>query len=373
MDEHPRHQLGPTFDSVGTTSPHWSDGFYFTLGDDSGQIAFFAGLRLYANNDVIDAFTCISSRGQQHNMRYSRRLRPRIDDLDCGAMSVEVIEGLRSLHTLAAPNAYGISYDLRWEGFAEPYNEEYLQQYIQGRIVHERSTYNQACDVSGWIEVGGRRFEVEPPHWTGVRNRSWGIGATGGPPTRSAAPPRRFPMPFGLRHWVLFKLPTRSIFYQFQESRDAEPTTFESQVCFPYGDEREPFAYESYEHDLEFVPGQRRLRGGMIELVKPGGDRDRFRIEVLGDPVWLEGGGYWRGFDDGKGRGVYRGEAHDEGEIWDVSHPTKIVDPKELARPRDDAWAESFARFTNLDDPSETGIGHIECVVSGPYPGFEDI
>ena len=59
-----------------------------------------------------------------------------------------------------------------------------------------------------------------------------------------------------------------------------------------------------------------------------------------------------------------------EGEEWDVSHPTRIGDPKQITQPRDDAWAENFARFTNLDDPSETGIGHLECVLSGPHPYF---
>ncbi|MGH9270643.1 MAG: hypothetical protein ACRDZ2_05160, partial [Ilumatobacteraceae bacterium] len=89
LDELPRHQLGQTFDVVGDGSPHWSDGYYFTMGDDDGRYAWFMGFRLHANNDVLDAFTCVSTgdgdgdgRGRQHNARWSRRLRPRIDDLD---------------------------------------------------------------------------------------------------------------------------------------------------------------------------------------------------------------------------------------------------------------------------------------------------
>jgi hypothetical protein len=40
FDEFPRHQIGNTFDSVVDGSQHWSDGFYFTMGDDTGRVAW---------------------------------------------------------------------------------------------------------------------------------------------------------------------------------------------------------------------------------------------------------------------------------------------------------------------------------------------
>ena len=68
LDELPRHQIGQTFDVVADGSPHWSDGYYFTMGDDDGAWAWFMGFRLHANNDVLDAFTCVSGSGRQHNL-----------------------------------------------------------------------------------------------------------------------------------------------------------------------------------------------------------------------------------------------------------------------------------------------------------------
>jgi hypothetical protein len=35
--------------------------------------------------------------------------------------------------------------------------------------------------------------------------------------------------------------------------------------------------------------------------------------------------------------------------------------------------AESFALFTNLEDPEEKGIGLLEYVVAGPYPGIDEV
>lgn len=371
MDEFPRHQTGVTFDTVNSNSPHWSDGYYYTLGDDQGRVAFFSALRLYATNDVMDAFTCVSGGGLQHNMRFSRRLRPRIDDLECGAMSVDIIEGLRRIRTRAEPNEFGISYDLLWEGFTPPYNEEYQITFTGGRLTGERSNYDQVMDVSGWLEVKGVRYEVEPEHWTGVRDHSWGIGPTGGPPSNVAAPLPRGE-PFGLRQWVWFKLPDRAIFWHFHRNAAGQLTKFESVCMYPYGDAREPFVYTNIEQDLEFVPGERRLIRGTVEMTRPDGRLERFLMENITDPVYLEGGGYWQGYDDHLGRGVYRGDDHSEGETWDVSHPTLIGDPRGLAQARPDGWCENFGRFTNLDNPAEVGIGHLECVVSGSYPGFPE-
>ena len=42
-----------------------------------------------------------------------------------------------------------------------------------------------------------------------------------------------------------------------------------------------------------------------------------YEIEDMGW-VYCQGGGYFGGFDDGLGQGVYRGDYHDEGEVWDV-------------------------------------------------------
>ena len=49
-----------------------------------------------------------------------------------------------------------------------------------------------------------------------------------------------------------------------------------------------------------------------------------YEIEDMGW-VYCQGGGYFGGFDDGLGQGVYRGDYHEEGEVWDVSHPTQVV------------------------------------------------
>lgn len=99
-------------------------------------------------------------------------------------------------------------------------------------------------------------------------------------------------------------------------------------------------------------------------MTRPDGGTDRFRLTPIGWPVYLQGGGYHEGFDDHRGRGVYRGEFHSEGEVWDVTHPVEVGDPTGLFRQRPDAWAEQFAHCVNLDDPTDAGFGHQECVLA---------
>lgn len=375
FDEFPRHQAGGTFDVVVDGSPHWSDGYYFTTGSPDGDIAWFTGFRLHPNNDVLDAFTCITFDGRQHNMRWSRRLRPRIDDLDCGPFAVEIIEGLRTLRVTCGPNEYGIECDLWWDGVCPPYNEERVISIVNGRLHSDRSNYDQSCRVSGWIAFDGRRVEVDG--WTGVRDHSWGIGNnTGGPRSAATAPARQTPAPPGLRQWCVFQLPDRALFWQFHHSADGEYTKFESHCMFPYDDPRSPFAYTAIDHDVRWQVDSdgrrlRRLIDGEISLTRPDGVVERYHVAMISGPVYMQGGGYWAGFDDGLGRGVYRGELHHEGEVWDVSHPTVVVEPKGIMTLQRDSWAEAWGRCTNVDDAADTGTGHLECVVIGPYPGFD--
>ena len=376
FDEHPRHQIGNTFDMVADGSPHWSDGYYFTMGDDAGEFAWFMGFRLHANNDVLDAFTCVSVAGdpggRQHNMRWSRRLRPAIDDLVVGPMSVEIIEGLRVLRLRCEPGPHGQAFDLEWHGCSPPYNEAHVQTIVNGRLHSDRSNYTQCSTVSGWFEVDGRRIAVDG--WTGVRDHSWGIGNnTGGPRSVAIAPPLQPSSLPGLRQWCVFRLPDRQIFWQFHASSPGEYSKFESQCMYPYGDDRQPFAYRSIDHDVTFreedgrvVP---RLRSGTVSLTRPDGVVERYLVEPISYPVYLQGGGYFGGFDDGLGRGAYRGDLHHEGDVWDIDRGITVTAPAHVQLNRAH-YAEAWGRCTNLDDPTDSGTGHLECVVLGPYSGM---
>ena len=371
LDELPRHQTIHTFDAISNPSPQWSDGYYFTLGDPAGEAALFTAIRLYPNNNVIDAYACVSlADGTQHNVRYSRRLRPRIDDLEVGPFWMEILEGLKTIRFGLRENPYGVSFDLLWDGFAPCYNEQHEPRWADGRLISERANYLQVGNVSGTLRVGEREFVVDQ-EWSGVRDHSWGVGGTGGPAYPNAAPIREKSRPLGLRQWVVIRFPKRAVSWQFHQYPDGESSMFESRIEYPYGDDRPGGSYSGVRIiSAEFDQGFRRLKRAELALALPGGGEERFGMETISRPVYIGGGGYWGGWNDGLGRGAYRGEEAHEGETWDVSHPTRIGYPDgRIAHAPLGGWAETWGRFWNLDDPTETGTGPLECVVAGPYPG----
>ncbi|MEZ5218767.1 MAG: hypothetical protein R2715_19790 [Ilumatobacteraceae bacterium] len=375
LDEWPRHQAGGTFDVVVDGSPHWSDGYYFTAGAPDGSATVFIGFRLYANNDVLDTFVVASVEGRQHNMRWSRRLRPQIDELVCGPVSVEIVEPLRVIRVVVGANDYGIELDLTWTGEAPPYNEERLITILNGRVHADRSNYDQCGRVDGMMTIGDRTIAVE--EWSGVRDHSWGIGnQTGGPRSKAIAPDPDPPAPRGVRQWCVFRMRDRVLFWQFHSPASGGYSKFETRVTYAYGDERPASSWTAVEHEIVWATDEsgrpvRRALGSTLAFTNEDGTIERYLVEAISQPVYLQGGGYFAGFDDGLGRGVYRGELHHEGEVWELDGPVGVHEPKGIMKLHADAYAEQWARCTNLDDPSDTGTGHLECVVLGPYPGFD--
>ena len=169
-----------------------------------------------------------------------------------------------------------------------------------------------------------------------------------GAPTRS----RRVP---GVRQWVLFHLPSHGGFY-FEDPNGREASG-KGAILRPDGLTR----VVRVEHELEFADGGRRLRRGRFALTDADGAERTYDVEDLGW-VYCQGGGYFGGFDDGLGQGVYRGDYHEEGEVWDVSHPTTLVRADGESFEFANDWAESFTRVTS---DGEVGLAHFECVVIG--------
>jgi len=383
LDEWPRHPTIDTFDQVATASPYWSDGFWFCIGDPEGRCNLITAIRFYPNTNVADGYACLSlDDGKQYNLRTSRRLRPRIDDISVGPLWLEIVKGLRTIKFGCHENPYGIEFDLLWEGAAPAFDEMPGRTGVtEGRIVFQRSNFAQLGHVSGRIRVQERTFDVGPS-WVGARDHSWGLGDTGGgkrtnpyaaPPPGGKSVDGAATIPeFGLRQWALVRFPKRSLYYWFHHSKDGRFTTFESHVAYPYESDRRPWPYRKAEiESIEFETGERRLRKAEVALIHYGGKVERFGMEVVSRPLYMQGGGYWEGFDDKLGRGVYRGEEIVEGDVWDVSHPTHVTGLQgDTIVQNNGAWAETFARYVNLDRPEEQGLGLLECAVTGPYPGI---
>ncbi len=394
LDEWPRHQTIDTFDIVSNSSPGWSDGYWHCVGDPNGEVHMITALRLYHNTNVIDAYAILSTNeGKQYNLRATRRLRPKIDELEVGPFSMEIIRGLRTIRLVCRENPHQIEFDILWESSAPPYDEASgIRHWVDGRLVVERANIVQLGDLSGRLKVGPREYNFEVADgWAGAKDHSWGLGGTGEgeKSNRYAAPPlgaARGWGPPGARHWSLIRFPDRSMYYAFRHHTDGtyagsgtggpREGTIHSRVDYPYDSGKEGWAYTDVEVvETEWADGLPRLKRARLNLARPDGGVDRFEAQVVSKPVYMQGGGYWGGWNDGLGRGVFRDELV-EGEVWDVSHPVKVYDEQgktEIPQRPGGHFAELYARFTNLDDPSDVGLGLLEIVFSQEYQGIKAV
>jgi hypothetical protein len=354
FDEYPYHQITTSFAGVAGSDGSWNDGHYVCVSDQAGRVCLTSTVRLYANNDVLDGFVCLRHQGRQHNIRISRRLRPDMDDLSVGPLRMEIAEPMRALRLVLEENEFGIALDLMCRGSTVPYEDPAEVTRIDGRLISERATYELTGKCEGWVQVGAARCDLDLATASFFRNHSWGFQAGRGGPKLYAAPAsglkRRVP---GVRQWVLFNMPDHGGFYFIDPSgRKAS-----GKGAIMLADRTVPVT--NVEHDLQFYEGGRRLRSGMFRLTDADGKVRRYQVEDLGW-VYTQGGGYFGGFNDGLGQGVYRGDYHVEGEVWDVSHPTQVVDSAGTTFEFDHAWAQNFTRLTS---DGATGLAHFECVV----------
>jgi hypothetical protein len=352
FDEYPFHQTTDTFAAVAGSDPSWNDGHYVCAADRAGTVAFTSNVRLYANNDVLDGFVCLRHGGRQFNVRVSRRLRPDMERLGAGPLQLEIVEPLDTVRLVLDENPIGITLDVSCRTANRPYMGPIEVRRIEGRLLSERATYEITCECEGCVEVDGERITNDRSTSSFFRNHSWGYQPPRGRPTAHGAPqpPKRVP---GVRQWVLFHTPTHGGFF-FQ---DPSGRLAAGRGAILAGDRVLPVV--DIDSDVAFYEGGRRLSRGTFRLTDVEGTVRDYEVEDLGW-VYCQGGGYFGGFDDGLGQGVYRGDEHFEGEVWDVSQPTTIVDAGGRAFEFEHDWAESFTRVSHA---GTTGLAHYECVV----------
>ena len=97
FDEFLAHQTSDTFDHVATSDRNFYDRYYFNMHSSSDELFVITGLGQYPNLGVTDAFITVSVGTEQHTVRASRELGVDRMDTSVGPLSVEVLEGLRTL------------------------------------------------------------------------------------------------------------------------------------------------------------------------------------------------------------------------------------------------------------------------------------
>lgn len=191
LDEYPIHQVPLSLKHVATGDRNAYDRCIFHVFDHHGRALLIAGLGVYPNTGVIDAYATLRLGDRLHAVRASDALTDDRMNLSVGPLRIIVDEPLRrlTLHCAADPaDPASLSYEITWQADFPAVWEPHHVQRRGDRLTLEGRRFVQAGRCTGAIRVAGEEIPVTAGEWTGTRDRSWGCARS---PARATGAPRR--------------------------------------------------------------------------------------------------------------------------------------------------------------------------------------
>lgn len=337
---------------------HWMNGF-----DAEGGYLFEIGFGLYPNRRVMDGHFSVAMGDHQWAFHGSRRAPKERQETVVGPLEIRVIEPLRRLQVVLAPNEQGIECDLRFTAHSAPHQEPENRMHDDGHLIMHNTRFTQMGRWEGHFTIDGRRFEVRQAH--GTRDRSWGIRPVGEP--QGGAPGLMNQEPGVYWVWSPIHFGDVATMFGTFEDREGRPTQVSADLLPLYDDpaaipaQGEPgrVAMRNIRHAIAWHAGT-RWAAGMTLSMEDGQGRG---YEISMEPLLrfqMLGIGYthatW-------GHGCWQGELVTEREEWDL----RRVDP--LAMEFIHTHQMVRARMGDRE-----GLGTLETLVFGRHApsGFKD-
>ena len=363
IDDYPFHQAPTPYHMPFTTDPHYNDGYWFAFYADRWYCV--VGLRLHPNSNTIDAFTSVTHGGQQRVLRVSRTLRPDYDDLSVGPIRVEIVEPMRKQRLVVGSNEAGIELDVVFEAQAAPFIEDRYQHVKYGVVVNDMMRYTQVCHATGTVSIPSDSAEVTA--WYAIRDHSWGVRSSMGPPhrfsgtdrTEEEADNRAF------RLWVPFEAGDHSGFFHTHEDRTGATLDFEGRIDYRDG---RSVALTGVKHKLTYEPGTTRPSGGWFDLVGADGQTRHYELRSADAPTEVHGFGYYNGWRDGRSAGMYRGPLTVEHDVYSTAAGPEPAGPPHV-RPERRLGPTEYPMHLVGPDGGQ-GMAHLEHHVFGPFEPY---
>jgi hypothetical protein len=348
-------------DHVHTDNPEWTERIYISVYNVRDKDTILGvGVGQYPNKNVQDGFVTVWRRGKQYNFRASRQLRPRIDEVKIGPLSVEVIEGLRRLRVRLADNPSSLRLDLEWTAAMNPHEEEHDFRKSGGKAVQDISRFDQAGRAQGILQIDGTTIALDQESWWGHRDRSWGTRRA--LRTDASDTKRTTFAPF-LFSWSVAQFREYALHWRFVERSAGKYSYFSGEKVSPFGRSRDPgWLLDRTEQEFRWDPSGpvQTLKGGDILLCFKNGEQRQVSFATH-PPRWhLKGGGYggYRGWYHGDNKGEY----YCEHEVWDLDDLTTRAEASTLS--------DHLIEWRCGDD---TGFGIMEYGVGPGYYKYKEI
>jgi hypothetical protein len=322
------HQIPEPVRHVGTSDRNFYDRHYFNVHACSGDFFIILGLGQYPNLGTQDGFVSLREGHRQTTLRTSRALGDRAD-MACGPLRVEVLEGLKRLRIVIAPNDSGIEADLVFNGTHEAKLEPRQIQRRNGRVIHDVMRYCQTSSYTGWVKTPTRTWRSEDAPLKGYRDRSWGVRAIGRPEPADAQPGQGVVSGlFGTTDWRRLHMACQfddfTVNIKLHEDPEGRRSLEDAVRLWNDGRPPEHLGRPDWEI-LRFSPDRRFAEEARVTFTRPGQPPLEMHIRQL-LPLYLEAGtGYgnrplleWI-------HGQYRGELVTDVARFDLREPHPVL------------------------------------------------
>ena len=356
LDDYPIHQTSEPVAHPLTGDRNAYDRYWFNGFTREADLFFAVALGVYPNRRVMDAAVSIVRGGLQYVVRGSRLAPDERTDTRAGPISIEVLEPMRALRVVIAPNPHGVEGELVFRARTEALEEPRLTLRQGARVGMDSTRFTQFGAWDGWLQIGAERIKLDASHVLGTRDRSWGVRPVG--ERELSAAPASLPQFF----WLWAPLHFDDVCTHFQVNEDASGRALSSHgVIVPLLASGEPLEeMASVHHSVQWEKGTRRARAATLTLVPSHGEPHQLELEPLltfqmrgigyGDPEW--------------GHGMWKGEDVTSGAQWQLSE----VDPME-------PWHLHVQQLCRVRMGGRTGYGALEQLVIGAHApsGFKSL
>ena len=362
LDDTLWHQLPTTFDHVWTSDPRFFDRYWFAIYSGDGRVAIQITMGAYRNMNVLDAGAVMIVDGKQYNLRVSRSLNGSVETV-CGPVRISPIEALKSFEITIEPSSESQLHGcIQWE-CVEPAREEHPHYTrLQGRTVEDYRRFDQIGVANGFLEVEGKRVEID--NWWSCRDHSWGVRRGMGIPEPVTGHKVPLSEKGHVMSFLFFSTTAMSGHLLFQGRGDDAPYT--TGVVTRRATEECNHA-TNIALEVELHEGTRRFRRAGVVATFEDGKQLQLKLLAQGPSVAMQGLGYSGGYNDGRGLGAWRGETCLESDIWDVSHPSKVVYPDGAEKVH---WhrIQPVAIKADYDGETSNGTGSMTLTIAGQLP-----
>lgn len=316
LDEYPIHQVPLSLKHVATGDRNAYDRCIFHVFDHHGRALLIAGLGVYPNTGVIDAYATLRLGDRLHAVRASDALTDDRMNLSVGPLRIIVDEPLRrlTLHCAADPaDPASLSYEITWQADFPAVWEPHHVQRRGDRLTLEGRRFVQAGRCTGAIRVAGEEIPVTAGEWTGTRDRSWGVRPIPGESDGRAEEMR----PEGFHWlWVPVRFDDRFLMVIAQEDADGYRTLNEAVLVR----DGHPDAQLGWpQADISYRSGTRHPERAVVHLTDTARKPLELGVEVLTSSPLAVGAGYPPA-DDWQ-HGTWQGRAWTDRRVYDLSDP----------------------------------------------------